>query len=102
MAFAHEPCPNPRIIQYALDRQLHCLRVIRMNDEGGIADTAIISWPKGIKAHGEVRDNYVNVCDVTPTIYDLLGIDPHLIQPDPTGRPLPIAHGGDPIRAVVA
>jgi arylsulfatase A-like enzyme len=44
--------------------------------EGGIADTAIISWPKGIAAHGEVRDNYVNVCDVTPTIYDLLGIEP--------------------------
>jgi arylsulfatase A-like enzyme len=44
--------------------------------EGGIADTAIISWPKGIKAHGEFRDTYVNVCDVTPTIYDLLGITP--------------------------
>jgi len=44
--------------------------------EGGIADTAIISWPNGIKAHGEVRDNYVNVCDVTPTIYDLLAITP--------------------------
>jgi len=38
----------------------------------GIADTAIISWPNGIDAHGEVRDNYVNVCDVTPTIYELL------------------------------
>ena len=34
--------------------------------EGGIADTAIISWPNGIAAHGEVRDNYVNVCDITP------------------------------------
>jgi arylsulfatase len=44
--------------------------------EGGIADTAIISWPNGIEAHGEVRDNYVNVCDVTPTIYDLLGVTP--------------------------
>jgi arylsulfatase len=44
--------------------------------EGGIADTAIISWPKGIKAHGEFRDNYVNVCDITPTVYDLLGIEP--------------------------
>src|SRR5262245_47391154 len=44
--------------------------------EGGIADTAIISWPKGIKAHGEVRDNYVNVCDITPTVYDLLDITP--------------------------
>ena len=44
--------------------------------EGGIADTAIISWPNGIAAHGEVRDNYVNVCDITPTVYDLLGITP--------------------------
>ena len=44
--------------------------------EGGIADTAIISWPNGIKAHGEVRDNYVNVCDITPTVYDLLGVTP--------------------------
>ncbi|MBV8965388.1 MAG: sulfatase-like hydrolase/transferase, partial [Mycobacteriaceae bacterium] len=42
--------------------------------EGGIADPAIISWPNGIAAHGEVRDNYVNVCDITPTVYDLLGI----------------------------
>src|ERR1700738_1941132 len=44
--------------------------------EGGIADTAIISWPNGIAAHGEVRDNYVNVSDITPTIYDLLGMTP--------------------------
>lgn len=42
--------------------------------EGGIADAAIISWPAGISAHGEIRDNYVNVCDITPTVYDLLGI----------------------------
>ena len=44
--------------------------------EGGIADTAIISWPKGIRAHGEFRDTYVNVADITPTVYDLLGIVP--------------------------
>lgn len=44
--------------------------------EGGIADTAIISWPNGIAAHGEVRDNYVNVADITPTVYDLLDIEP--------------------------
>ncbi|HYB35028.1 MAG TPA: arylsulfatase [Mycobacterium sp.] len=44
--------------------------------EGGIADAAIISWPNGIAAHGEIRDNYVNVCDITPTVYDLLGITP--------------------------
>ncbi|MBX7432100.1 sulfatase-like hydrolase/transferase [Mycobacterium sp. Y57] len=44
--------------------------------EGGIADAAIVSWPNGIAAHGEVRDNYVNVCDITPTVYDLLQIVP--------------------------
>ena len=44
--------------------------------EGGIADTAIISWPNGIGARGEVRDNYVSVCDITPTVYDLLDITP--------------------------
>lgn len=44
--------------------------------EGGIADPAIISWPNGIAARGEIRDNYVNVCDITPTVYDLLGITP--------------------------
>jgi arylsulfatase len=42
--------------------------------EGGIADTAIVSWPAGITAHGEVRDTYINVADVTPTVYELLGI----------------------------
>jgi arylsulfatase A-like enzyme len=49
--------------------------------EGGIVDTAIISWPAGIAAHGENRDNYVNVADITPTVYDLLGIAP----PDTVG-----------------
>lgn len=44
--------------------------------EGGIADPAIISWPNGIAAHGEIRDNYVNVSDITPTVYDLLGMTP--------------------------
>ena len=44
--------------------------------EGGIADPAIISWPSGIAAHGEVRDNYVNVCDITPTVYEMLEITP--------------------------
>ncbi len=44
--------------------------------EGGIADPAIISWPSGIAAHGEVRDNYINVADVTPTVFELLDITP--------------------------
>lgn len=44
--------------------------------EGGVADPAIIAWPNGIAAHGEIRDVYANVCDVTPTVFDLLDICP--------------------------
>jgi hypothetical protein len=40
--------------------------------------------------------------DVVATIYQLLGIDPHMTVPDLSGRPIPIAHGGDPIRACIA
>jgi arylsulfatase A-like enzyme len=56
--------------------------------EGGIADTAIVSWPKGLAAHGEVRDNYVNVCDITPTVYDLLGMMPPETVKGITQKPL--------------
>jgi hypothetical protein len=40
--------------------------------------------------------------DVVATIYHLLGIDPHMTVPDLTGRPVPIAHGGEAIREVIA
>lgn len=43
--------------------------------EGGIADPCIISWPAGLSSRGDVRDHYAHVSDVTPTVYDLLGID---------------------------
>lgn len=56
--------------------------------EGGIADPCVISWPDGIAARGEVRDNYINVCDVTPTVYELLGVDPPLLVGGVPQRPL--------------
>jgi len=40
--------------------------------------------------------------DVVATIYHLLGIDPHLTVPDRVGRPIAIAHGGEPIHDVIA
>ncbi|CAN5442828.1 sulfatase-like hydrolase/transferase [soil metagenome] len=43
--------------------------------EGGIADPCIVSWPAGLPARGEVRDHYAHVSDVTPTVYELLGIE---------------------------
>lgn len=36
----------------------------------------MISWPAGLDARGAVRDAYVHVGDVTPTIYQLLDLDP--------------------------
>ena len=44
--------------------------------EGGIADPCIVSWPAGLAARNEVRDHYAHVSDVTPTIFDLLGVEP--------------------------
>jgi hypothetical protein len=40
--------------------------------------------------------------DFVATIYHLLGIDPHRTVPDHQGRPMPIAHGGNPVHGVLA
>jgi arylsulfatase A-like enzyme len=41
---------------------------------GGIADPLIITWPKGIKSKGEVRNQYCHITDIGPTILDVTGI----------------------------
>jgi len=46
--------------------------------------------------------NLVTPAQLVATIYHLLGIDPHMTVFDRTGRPLPIAHGGEPIQGVLA
>ncbi len=43
----------------------------------------------------------VSPADIVATIYQLLGVDPRLTVPDQTGRPNPIAHGGEPIREIL-
>ena len=40
--------------------------------------------------------------DVCATIYECLGIDPHMPVPDAQGRPIAIAQGGKPIRGILA
>ncbi|MFC5589417.1 arylsulfatase [Sporosarcina soli] len=42
---------------------------------GGTHTPMIVHWPEGIKDKGGIRTQYVNVSDVTATIYDALGID---------------------------
>ena len=45
--------------------------------------------------------NPVSPGDVVATIYQLLGIDPHMTVNDQTGRPFAVAHGGEPIWDVI-
>jgi arylsulfatase len=44
--------------------------------EGGLRTPFIISWPRQITARGAIRTQFIDVNDVTPTVYDLLGITP--------------------------
>ncbi|GAO42678.1 arylsulfatase [Flavihumibacter petaseus] len=41
---------------------------------GGTADALVISWPKGIKARGEIRNQYHHSTDIVPTILDICGL----------------------------
>jgi len=43
---------------------------------GGSTDPFIVSWPKGIKAKGEVRTQYAHIIDMVPTVLDALGVQP--------------------------
>jgi hypothetical protein len=67
---------------------------------GGIREGTV--WGASDRIAAYPTHNPVSPADLVATIYHLLGIDPHLMLPDPTGRPLPIAHGGEPIRGVIA
>jgi hypothetical protein len=45
------------------------------NYSGGTADPLVISWPKGIKASGEVRNQYHHAVDIVPTILEICGLE---------------------------
>jgi arylsulfatase len=42
---------------------------------GGTCDPLVISWPKGIKARGEVRNQYHHSTDIVPTILEACGLE---------------------------
>lgn len=64
----------------------------RYSTNGGTADPLIISWPKEMRGiTDQVRDQYHHVIDITPTIYDCLGITP----PESVG-----GHAQSPIQGV--
>lgn len=42
---------------------------------GGVADPLIVSWPKGMES-GKVRQQFVHVIDLMPTILEVTGVEP--------------------------
>lgn len=42
---------------------------------GGCTDPCIVSWPKGIKARGEVRTQYAHAIDLVPTVLEALEVE---------------------------
>lgn len=42
---------------------------------GGTGSPLVISWPKGIKARGEIRHQYHHSTDIVATIYEIAGIE---------------------------
>jgi arylsulfatase A-like enzyme len=47
----------------------------RYEFNGGTSDPCLMSWPKRMKARGQIRHNYHHAIDVVPTILDVLGIE---------------------------
>jgi arylsulfatase A-like enzyme len=43
---------------------------------GGCTDPCIVSWPRGIKARGEIRTQYAHAIDLVPTVLDALEVEP--------------------------
>ena len=51
---------------------------------------------------GYPTDRPVSAGDMVATIYQQLGIDPAMTVPDLSSRPVPIAHGGEPVHEIIA
>ena len=47
----------------------------RYSYSGGTCDPLVISWPAGMKARGEVRNQYHHSTDIVPTILDCCGLE---------------------------
>ncbi len=42
---------------------------------GGQHDALVVHWPDGIKAKGEIRNQYHHISDIAPTILDAAGVE---------------------------
>jgi hypothetical protein len=80
------------------DHWTFCYSVILAG--GGVRGGAVYGASDAQAAY--VKDNPVSTGDICATIYECLGIDPQMPIRDYSGRPVPVAHGGRPIREILA
>lgn len=66
---------------------------------GGIVPGAVYGTTDATAAYP--TSNPVSPADIVATIYTQLGINALTMLPDRSGRPLPIAHGGEPIWDII-
>jgi hypothetical protein len=67
---------------------------------GGVKPGVVFGSSDKMGAYPEVDP--ASPGDVVATVYQLLGVDPTTTVPDLFGRPIHIAHGGQPIRNIIA
>lgn len=46
----------------------------QVTHEGGIHVPLVVSWPRGIEADGETRNQFIHVADIAPTILEAAGV----------------------------
>ena len=67
---------------------------------GGVRQGLVYGSTDSIGAYPDSHP--VSPADFVATVYQLMGIDPHMTVPDRSGRPIFIAHGGEPVHEIIA
>jgi hypothetical protein len=80
------------------DHWTHCYSVMLAG--AGIRGGSVYGASDAQAAY--VKDKPASTGDICATIYHCLGIDPDMTVNDRAGRPVPVAHGGQPIRDILA
>jgi len=55
---------------------------------GGTRNPMIISWPARIKDEGGLREQFIHVVDIVPTLYEVIGITPPMELNGVTQKPI--------------
>jgi arylsulfatase len=65
----------PSAWAHAMDTPLQWTKQVASHF-GGTRNPMIVSWPARIKDKGGLRDQFLHVIDVTPTLYEAIGVTP--------------------------